>query len=104
MKKFSHSGAMIGLIVGIIGTIFAILTTELSGPIINLPNELTWIGFLLIPFYIVSIILSFSGIFGCNFKVDGCFSEAGIGFALTPLIFLAIGYFIGFLIDSFLKE
>ena len=94
---YSRKGGIIGGIISVIGIFLVLLLLFVFkldayalGPIFPL----------MMPFMAISLLLSFSGIFGCNPKSDSCYFELILGFILTIVVFMLIGMFIGWIVGK----
>jgi hypothetical protein len=84
-------GSIIGGLIGIIGSILhPFLWTMNSNP--------------LFIFSFIGDLLSFGGIFGCDYKRDSCIYEFLLGNVFTIIVFALIGTLIGFIIYKIKSE
>ncbi len=94
--KSPKSLGIIFMIVGLIGSIFVLITSPVSGPLIELSESFSPILFILyIPLVVIPGFLSFVGVNGCNVKTDGCVPEFFTGLLLNIIVFYLLGYLIG---------
>ena len=90
-------GGIIGLVIGIVGSIFSSLfIPPLGKPII----ENFSLRLLFLQFVAISVLLALSGIFGCNFKRDACTPEILLGYTITIIVFALLGTLIGLIIGN----
>jgi hypothetical protein len=95
-------GGIIGVIIALIGIVgpplieaLNIINRDLS-PNVN-PNMSALIMMIFIPFHSISLILTLSGTFGCQFKSDPCTTESVVGYIITVFLFFGIWSWLGWM-------
>ncbi|MFA5318399.1 MAG: hypothetical protein WC323_02905 [Patescibacteria group bacterium] len=86
-------GALIAGIISLIGILAAIVNMNIGHPI-------GFITFFAIPFTIIGTIFGFMSAFGCGFESNICPMEQSLGFIITFIFIVIIGYLIGKLIEK----
>ena len=70
--SYAKKGAIIGAIIGLVGSLFAFIGGYLSGLFGNISSDAVRIAVfsVLTPFILISAIFVMSGILGCSWKMD----------------------------------
>jgi uncharacterized integral membrane protein len=86
---------IIFMIIGLVGSLLLLFSSPISGPLIEFTEPPVIFLILYIPFTIIPLLVTLTGIFGCNFKTDLCEPEFFTGFFLNIVAFYLLGYLIG---------
>ena len=100
--SYAKKGAIIGAIIGLVGSLIAFIGGYLIGLFGNISSDAVRIAIssVLTPFILISAIFVISGILGCRWKMDKCYEESILGFVVTIIIFSLIGALIGMIIGK----